>query len=132
MKTDKARKVGKLGWAALLAGCAVFASGSAMAQHSHGGFHGGHGGHGHVVIGVGVGVGPWYWPWYSPYYYPYYPAYPYYSYYPPAAAAPPSYIEQQAAPASADWYYCEGSRAYYPYVKDCPGGWERVPAQPAH
>lgn len=24
------------------------------------------------------------------------------------------------------WYYCPESRAYYPYVKSCPGGWLKV------
>jgi hypothetical protein len=39
----------------------------------------------------------------------------------------------QAAPAPAqqqDWYFCPNSNAYYPYVRECPGGWQRVPAQP--
>ena len=87
---------------------------------------------------------PWYpWPAYS--YYPsyYYPYYPYYYPYPaavsypyPAAvsAAPPVYIERGGDVAAADspyWYYCRDSDAYYPYVKQCAGSWERVPAQPA-
>ena len=29
------------------------------------------------------------------------------------------------------WYYCETSRGYYPYVKDCPSGWKAVPPAPA-
>jgi hypothetical protein len=44
------------------------------------------------------------------------------------------YIEQadeQAAPAQqAYWYYCPESKAYHPYVKHCPGGWQRVVPQP--
>jgi hypothetical protein len=71
------------------------------------------------------------------YYYPPYPRY----YYPPAApvyyqpavavpAAPPVYIERgNAAPSAAPqdhWYYCPDARAYYPYVKECPGGWQRM------
>jgi hypothetical protein len=68
--------------------------------------------------------------------------------YPPPVYAPPSvtyyssppqqYIEQAppAATAQADasqwWYFCAGSRTYYPYVKECPGGWQRVsPTPPA-
>jgi len=84
-------------------------------------------------LSVGIGWpfwGPW---WYSPYYYPY--SYPYY--YPPAVAGPstpPVYIERaQPAPSSTSsgvWYYCPKSRGYYPYVKECPGGWQTVPAQP--
>ena len=101
--------------------CAL-ASASALAWH-----HGGH-----VRFGVFVGPGYWYPP---PYYY--YP--PYYSpYYPPvvtAPSSPPVYIEQggsQPAPAQSQgyWYYCADSRAYYPYVKECPGGWQRVAPQP--
>jgi hypothetical protein len=70
---------------------------------------------------------------------------PYYAdpyYYPPAVAmesAPSAYAEQggaQAAPAPAPqqqqnwWYYCVGSNMYYPYVRECPGGWQRVAPQP--
>lgn len=29
------------------------------------------------------------------------------------------------------WYYCADAKAYYPYVKQCPGGWLRVAPQPA-
>ena len=88
-------------------------------------------------VGVGVYLGPAY-----PHYYPvapvpyYYPAYPAAYYYPPAfvaPAAPTNYIEQQpaadTAPAGGTWYYCDASRSYYPYVKQCPGGWRSVPAQ---
>jgi hypothetical protein len=87
--------------------------------------------HGRVVVGVGFGFPGWGWgpaPWYyaPPYYYP-----------PPgyAAAPPVTYVEredaQQTAPASTDfWYYCEQSKTYYPYVKSCPGGWQRVAPTP--
>ncbi len=101
------------------------ASGSAVA----GGWHG-HG-HSRVVVGFNFGypVG-WYAPWY---YAP--PAY----YYPPAVYAPPTpttYVERsdvaEEAPAQppATWYFCREANGYYPYVKQCPGGWMRVPAQP--
>jgi hypothetical protein len=95
-----------------------------------GGFHGG--GHfqghhfrghfgGRVVIGGGVFLGPY---WYPPYYgYPY-PYYPYYPYDPvPVASEPTSYIQQ---PMPTYWYYCESAKAYYPYVRECPGGWLTV------
>ena len=65
-----------------------------------------------------------------------YPAYAYPYAYPPVvvqSSPPPVYIEQgaaQAAPAQADWYYCAASRSYYPYVAECPAGWQRVPSQP--
>jgi len=71
--------------------------------------------------------GPWYWG-------------------PPPVVLPPVYVEpapppvvvlpQQApAPAPAQevpgyWFYCEESKAYYPYVTTCPGGWKKVPATP--
>jgi len=85
-------------------------------------------------VGVVVGVGPFWGPWYPPYY-------PYY-YYPPAPVvvtppAPPVYIERSqeappAAPAAQEnaWYYCRNPQGYYPYVKQCNGSWERVPATP--
>jgi hypothetical protein len=102
-------------------------------------------------VGNAVGV-PLYGPGYTPTYayrapayafpapafsYPV-PAYDYlapaYSYAEPVAVPSGEYVEQgyaQAAPASQqDWFYCADSNAYYPYVTDCPGGWERVPSQP--
>ena len=59
-------------------------------------------------------------------------------YYAPPAASTYSYSAPQAAPYYAppqaqpqgEWYYCADSNSYYPYVRDCPGGWQRVPAQP--
>ena len=116
--------------------CALFvvlgsaASGSALAQR-HGRFVG------HVGIGINLGYpvyGPWYYPF--PHYQPYYAV----PYYPPVVVAPsppPVYIERgdsaaAAAPAQADWFYCADARGYYPYVKECPGGWQRVPSQPPH
>ncbi|MBI3042600.1 MAG: hypothetical protein HYY78_07210 [Betaproteobacteria bacterium] len=86
----------------------------------------------HVHWGVFVGVPSlWYYP--RAYYYP-----PSYYYYPPvyaAPASPPVYIERGdtgAAPeqAQAYWYYCPESQAYYPYVKQCAGGWQKVVPQP--
>ena len=57
---------------------------------------------------------------------------PYY-YYPPTVVvspppAPPVYVERERA--EDYWYYCEQERGYYPYVKQCPGGWKRVPPAP--
>jgi len=96
----------------------TLASGSALA-------------HGHVRFGVFIG-GPAYWPgaYYSPYYSPYY--------YPRVVAvpaAPPTYVEQgderpAAAQTQSYWYYCAESKTYYPYVKQCPGGWQQVAPQP--
>jgi hypothetical protein len=95
-----------------------------------------------VFVGVGVGV---------PYYYPVAPV-PYYYPYAPAivtvpAPPPVNYVEQgqvqepmQGPGPSADvsgqqggsWYYCEASKAYYPYVKECPAGWRPVAPQPGN
>lgn len=88
---------------------------------------------GHVGVVIGVPVGPWYYP--PPYYYP--------PYYPPVVVqqqAPPVYVEQQQAPAapagavagaaSDYWYYCAAAKGYYPYVKECRDGWQKVMPQP--
>jgi hypothetical protein len=110
-----------------------------------------HGPHrGRVGVGIHFGVpAPIYWgprSYYGPRHY-YGPSY----YYPPAyyygapaiVESAPVYVERgvnespatsaesaQPAPAS-DWYYCGEPEGYYPYVKQCPGGWRRVPAQPS-
>ena len=133
----------------------LMASGMASADRSSGG--GGHqggyyrgGGHqggyyrgggyqgGYYRGNVGVVIGGPFWgsPWYNPsYYYPYQPYY--YPYYAPTVevpAEPPVYIERyQSKPSSTPsgvWYYCSDSKTYYPYVKECPGGWQTVPAEP--
>lgn len=63
---------------------------------------------------------------------------PYYGYSPQVVVpyTPPTYVERptQAAPSPAPtwWYYCADSRSYYPYVKQCPGGWQRVAPTPPH
>lgn len=84
---------------------------------------------------VGVYVGPGY-------YYP--PSW----YYPPPAvvvpAQPQVYIERApeiaapapaaAAPAPAPaqaYYFCAAANAYYPYVRECAGGWQQVAPQPS-
>ena len=45
---------------------------------------------------------------------------------------PPVYTERQevAPEAQGYWYYCAATRGYYPYVKECPGGWQKVPPAP--
>ena len=121
----------------------LMASGVASADRSSGG--GGHQG-GYYRGNVGVVIGGPFWgsPWYNQsYYYPYQPYYyppyqPYnYPYYAPTVevpAEPPVYIERyQSKPSSTPsgvWYYCSDSKTYYPYVKECPGGWQTVPAEP--
>jgi len=102
-----------------LAAAGAFGAGSAMAW-----------GH-HSRVFVGFNVGP-YWgpsPWWGPY--PYY--YPAPVYYPPVVVQqqPTTYVERNDQPLqSGYWYYCEPSRAYYPYVKECPSGWKAVPPSP--
>jgi hypothetical protein len=94
---------------------------------------------------VGVNIGyPGYWggywggwPWYGPAYsyYPYYPGY-----YPAPVVVqqqPTTYIEQPAPQAQQQaptgyWYYCADPGAYYPYIKECAAGWQRVAPQPSN
>jgi len=123
--------------AALAAG--AVSSGVALAHH---------GGHAYWRFGINLGF-PGYWGYpgyyapryyYPPAYYAYPPPYPYPEYYyPPAAGvAPeaPEYMERDAPlPArrqaeSSFWYYCPESNGYYPYVRQCPGGWKRVAPLP--
>ena len=102
--------------------------------------------HSHARVAVFVNPWPLFFPYpYAypgPYYYPY--AYPYPNY--PAVvvtpATPSYYIEQgmETAPANPsgtgsggqtnDWYYCRNPEGYYPYVKACPSGWQRVSPTP--
>lgn len=127
--------------------------------YGHGGNGGGHAygrgyyngyykGHNHNNWSVSIGAYPsWGWGG-APYwgYAPYY-GYPYYYSAPVVAqpivieqAAPQVYIEQQpqysqpAQPpqqvASNYWYFCESAQAYWPYVKECPTGWQRVSPTP--
>ena len=117
-----------------------------------GGYNGGHGGgHGNGwgwgLFGLGLGLAltaPYYPPtYYQPTYYP--PAY-----YPQqqVLVQAPTYVEQAApvyvqpppspeyatqAPASEGsnwWYHCRRPEGYYPYVRTCPSGWERVSPTP--
>jgi len=92
--------------------------------HFSGGRHfapGGHfvGGHffrpRHVAVFLGVGI-----PFYA--YYP--PPLPYYYDYPPA------YYPQVAPPQQGYWYFCRSANAYYPYVQQCPEGWQPVAPVP--
>ena len=93
---------------------------------------GGHHGGARVTFGFHFGV-PMYWP--GPYYSPYYYPPPYYAAPVVIQSQPPVYVERSdAAPAPQQsqnyWYYCADSRTYYPYVKECPGGWQRVSPTP--
>lgn len=130
-----------LGYAlALLLVAGVATPEEAWADRGRGSRH-----HSHAPrVGVHIGI-PLYWNWPSPYYgyaLPYPPPYaypPYYSY-PPVVreSAPPVYIErgderadEDTASAQGYWYYCDRPEGYYPYVRECPGGWERVAPRPS-
>jgi hypothetical protein len=101
-----------------------------------------HGRYDHHHRGPHVGVvihGSLYDPFYDPFFWPrYYPPY-YHPYEPPivAIAPPPVYIEQPSQPPTVQnespsgyWYYCSQPDGYYPYVKQCPGGWQKVAPLP--
>ena len=122
-----------MNWTRLTLLLAVIAAGAipsiASAQHHR---------HGYGRAGVGIYFGaPWPRYYYPPVGYPY--AYPY-AYAPVvvAPAQPQVYIEQTPAPAQAQpapppenyWYYCNNPQGYYPYVRDCAAGWQRVAPQP--
>lgn len=71
----------------------------------------------------------------APIFYPYPPIY----YVPPpqvifVPAQAPVRVEQAPPlappPPPPDWLFCRKTNAYYPYVRECPDGWEHVPAQP--
>jgi hypothetical protein len=89
-----------------------------------------------VELGVYLGS-PWAYP---PYAYPYTVYGPQRVYLPPVVVSPPPvYIEQAPVPSAplvtspeaGYWYYCSAAQAYYPYVKQCPGAWQKVAPQPA-
>ncbi len=128
-------------------GLAISSAAMAGGGYRGSGYRGGGGHHHHGgtrwVVGVNVGFpgywggywgGGWpYWPAYYPYpyYYPYYPG--------PVVVQqqPTTYIEQPAPQAQQQgpvgyWYYCADPGAYYPYVKECPAGWQRVAPQPSN
>jgi len=49
----------------------------------------------------------------------------------PAPAPAPEAATGVPPPAGTQWWYlCNSPRGAYPYVRECPGGWERVPAVP--
>ena len=117
-------------WSVVFLLLASAASGHAWADrgYRHGYYHGGY-----TQFGVMIGPG-----WGPPYYPPAY-------YYPPYAPivverAPQVYIEQYVPPPApvpqssqvSYWYYCNASKAYYPYVNECPSGWQKVLPQPAN
>lgn len=128
-----------------IAGGSRGGSGYRGGSHNHGNNHY-HGTRWAIGVNVGVpgywGGGYWggaYWGgWpYWPAYYPYPYAYPYYPAPVVVQQQPTTYIEQPAPQAQQQaptgyWYYCTDPGAYYPYVKECPAGWQRVAPQPSN
>jgi hypothetical protein len=65
---------------------------------------------------------------------------------PPVVVAPPVYVpsypaavvvepsapvyQQQPQAAQQSWYYCQDPAGYYPYVQQCPRGWQAVSPTP--
>ena len=82
--------------------------------------HGGpgfrHGGPGFLGPRLGVSI----WPYWDPYWAPYDT--------PPIVVAPPPQVYVEPAPPT--WYYCANPPGYYPYVQQCPGGWQPVTPTP--
>jgi len=84
--------------------------------------------HGGGYVRGGIWIGPawpwWGWGW---------PAYPYYYPEPPVVMQQQPPLYEQQAPIEEQqsyWYFCPDSKAYYPYVKQCPGGWMKVVPTP--
>ena len=103
---------------------AVSSAALAGGRHGHR-----HHSHGRISLGFhfGVPLG-----WYHPWYYAPPPVY----YYPAPVVQPPAptvFVERSdvVPEGAASWYFCRESNTYYPYVKQCPGGWQRVPTQPS-
>ena len=131
-------KCGRAVLALVLAGVAAYGAPAAATTHApppvyHAssnnhhyvgpGWHGYH--HGYGFYG--------YWPWYFPLAYGY--GLPYYgtTFY---ADAPVVYVQMapadqsEAVQPSNSWYYCRNPEGYFPYVRECPSGWQTVPVQP--
>ena len=107
-------------------------SGGHRGKHGGGHFH-----RGAVGLGVGYGVPYFAIPYYYPPYYPpnYFPGYPPDYQEPGAYGGPsqflePAYPQHSQAAETNDWFFCPGSNAYYPYVRQCPQGWQRVSPSP--
>lgn len=122
-------KITQLLFALLL--CALNAN-TAWADRGHRHRH-----HSHSGVHLDLRLNPFLWPAYPYRYYSpprYYAPYVYES---PVVVERPVYIEQPSAnlnPPSAPpvnyWYYCASARGYYPYIQECPNGWQKVLPQP--
>ncbi len=76
----------------------------------------------------GIWIGPLWGPWWGPAYpYPYYPS-------PPVVIQQQPSVYEEQEPQQQEqqyyWYFCPESKTYYPYVKQCPGGWLKVVPTP--
>ena len=94
-----------------------------------GGRHHHHHGHARLSLAFHFGA-PLYWHSWPSYYYPA----PVYVAPPVVQVSPPVYVERHESPVTdfnGWWYYCANAKGYYPYVKECPGGWQKVPPAPA-
>jgi len=71
----------------------------------------------HHETDVFVGPGFW-WPpdWWGPGY--------------PLSAESPVYAQPETQPQDY-WYYCQNPQGYYPYVRQCPSGWQTVVPPPS-
>ncbi|MFA6313755.1 MAG: hypothetical protein WCV99_00795 [Sterolibacterium sp.] len=53
---------------------------------------------------------------------------------PPISLPPPpqnaARISTLTMPGSQWWYFCKNPEGYYPYVRECPSGWEKVSPVP--
>lgn len=76
----------------------------------------GHRGHGFIGPRVVVPL----WPYWNPYWDLAVP--------PPRVVVPPPQVYVEPAPPT--WYYCANPPGYYPYVPQCPGGWQPVAPPP--
>lgn len=84
-----------------------------------------------VAVGVGLAAPFWGYPYGYPYSYAYPYSYGYPAYSPPVVveSSPQTYIQRDSQ-AQQYWYYCQNPQGYYPYVSECPGGWQPVSPQP--
>ena len=97
-------------------------------DHAHGAWHGGGGWHGSVHDWRG---GHWFHGWYGGRFgwYWYVPGYDWYAYYDAPVYPYPAYpYAGGPAPTPNVWYYCLSPPGYYPYVQQCAGPWQPVPA----
>ncbi len=67
----------------------------------------------------------------GPVFAPWYPAPPYWYY--EQTVAVPAYIERDPAASGGSqpqfWFFCKASGIYYPYIRQCPEGWQEVAPQ---